>query len=632
MPHYRMDRDLLKSLILFLFLLAAAAFFLLKIDFSSQKRLEIQGVNGELALDFWYGEKPLSLEGEWFGFPDQLLLPNDVDASLANSVPVRFPDIWQPPKPRRHAMTYTLLLRDIPQGVPLAIKIPEVKNSFRLFVDDREVASGGVASERLNQHKAYFGDRIVNLGVLPENVRLTLHISNFGHSRGGVHGAPILATEAYWLDVYHFNILIECVVISLAFIAGLLILLEYYLVPEHKELLWIALFSLVLAGYIGSSGYGGLAVLVPDFSWQIAVRMEYIGFVAAIPLFINWLSALYKGDLPQRVIRWFAWAALMLTVFVLFTPSILFTSLLYPVLAFMCLCITFATWAMLLLLIRKRSGIRVLVLGALALMGGILHDLLVFLEVIHGKNLLGLGVLLFLVAQLGFLTFYRTQEQLRILDLNHSLNTAVHDLERCIEWRKGEEVSRSAEIALRSEKLEKLLYKDDLTGLLNRHYFLEVVERRLERMQGLSFSIIIININQYKVLVDQYGRFFSEQVLREAGEVISSWCGEHFDRISARYGGDEFIVWVGHCSADQANIFAQQICKGISALRLPVTAASSSEPDDYCRIKAVYGVASTSDLEAAAGEGDLSCILARASDNVHGRGDACSHSFEGVAK
>ncbi|MDX1319857.1 MAG: hypothetical protein R3207_06730, partial [Oceanospirillum sp.] len=329
MQHFRMDRGLLNSFIIFLLLLLAAAFVLLRFDFTPADDLKIGGRQGEMRLAFWYPDtsEPLPLNAEWLGFPDQLLTPDAVERNLASSVPVRFPDIWQPPKPRRHIMTYTLMLKRIPQNVALGLKIPEIKNSFRLYLNEREIASGGFASDSIDQHEAYFGDRIVSLGTLPENARLTLQVSNFGHSRGGVHNVPVLATQAHWVSDYRFNILVECVVISLALIAGFLILLEYYLVPEHGELLWISLFSLVLAGYIGTSGLGGFATLIPGFPWQLAVRMEYIGFVAAIPLFLNWLAALFRDDIDCQPIRWISWAAVALTAFVTLTPSSLFTGM-----------------------------------------------------------------------------------------------------------------------------------------------------------------------------------------------------------------------------------------------------------------------------------------------------------------
>jgi len=612
MQHFRMDRGLLNSFIIFLLLLLAAAFVLLRFDFTPADDLKIGGRQGEMRLAFWYPDtsEPLPLNAEWLGFPDQLLTPDAVERNLASSVPVRFPDIWQPPKPRRHIMTYTLMLKRIPQNVALGLKIPEIKNSFRLYLNEREIASGGFASDSIDQHEAYFGDRIVSLGTLPENARLTLQVSNFGHSRGGVHNVPVLATQAHWVSDYRFNILVECVVISLALIAGFLILLEYYLVPEHGELLWISLFSLVLAGYIGTSGLGGFATLIPGFPWQLAVRMEYIGFVAAIPLFLNWLAALFRDDIDCQPIRWISWAAVALTAFVTLTPSSLFTGMLYPVLSFMCIGIAFCSWAMLKLVILNRSGVRMLAFGALALVGGILHDLFLFLNWLPGRELLSVGVLVFLVSQIGFLTFYRTQEQLRILDQNNTLQNATQELKSRLRWRSDELKLKDEEVEQRKAETQRLLRHDGLTGLLNRHHFLELVERRLERMSPFDFSLVIVDIDHYKLIVDQHGREFAEEVLRQTANVLTKVCSGQFDRIPARYGGDEFILWLGRSSKEEAEELARHIRKMVSRIELPVGS------DSVCRFSLSTGVAT-----ASAGDGisqdQLNTLLAKAADAVH---------------
>ncbi|MFG1490774.1 GGDEF domain-containing protein, partial [Oceanospirillum sp. HFRX-1_2] len=280
------------------------------------------------------------------------------------------------------------------------------------------------------------------------------------------------------------------------------------------------------------------------------------------------------------------------TLFVLLTPSSIFTGALYPMLIFMCICIGLATWAMFKLVVRNRSGIRILVIGALALIGGILHDLLIFLEFIEGKNLLGIGVLIFLISQLGFLTFYRTQEQLRILDLNKSLNEATDEIRSRIQWRREELKIKEKELEQRKKEVSGLLRHDELTGLLNRHHFLELIERRQARMPRLSHSLIIIDIDRYKLIVDQHGRAFAESVLVEMADLLKNWCDGYFDRIPARYGGDEFIVWLGRCSLEQAEECAKEIRKKSATIRLP---AHSDEPQNaLSRFTVSTGVASAS--------------------------------------
>jgi len=623
---YRMDRGLFNNFVYILLLLLVGILLLLNIDFVPEKELRIKSEQGEMELAFWYPESspPLKLKNAWLGFPDQLLTPSEVENSVQSATVVYFPNVWQPPGPRRHVMTYTLLLKHVPADIKLGLKIPEIKNSFRLFLNEREIAVGGFPSNDISHSKGYFGDRIVGLGVLPSEVRLTLQVSNFGHSRGGVHGAPVLATQEHWTHYYRFNILVECVVISLALIAGFLMLFEYYLVPEHKELLWISLFSLVLAGYIGTSGLGSFATLMPRFPWELGVRLEYIGFATAIPLFLNWLASLYKQDIQYRVIRWCSWVSLALTFYIMLTPSNLFTGLLYGLLAYMCACIALAAWMMFTLFLRNRSGIRVLVFGASALMIGIFHDLMIFLGVIQGAGVLGSCVLVFLVSQLGFLTFYRTQEQIRILDLNSSLQDTAVALKTQIDVRSHDLEFRTAELEQCKEKCQHLQNEDELTGLMNRHHFLDLIERRLERMPRLGFSLIIVDIDHYKLIVDLHGREFAESILQKMAKILEIACDNHFDRIPARYGGDEFILWLGRSDPKEAEAIARDI--RLSAARMQITLPSSAALSSPALSNTTLSNASheqyhfTVSTGVASTDGamrDLNALLAKAADSVH---------------
>ncbi|MDX1319743.1 MAG: GGDEF domain-containing protein, partial [Oceanospirillum sp.] len=272
--------------------------------------------------------------------------------------------------------------------------------------------------------------------------------------------------------------------------------------------------------------------------------------------------------------------------------------------------IALCSWAMLKLVILNRSGVRMLAFGALALVGGILHDLFLFLNWLPGRELLSVGVLVFLVSQIGFLTFYRTQEQLRILDQNNTLQNATQELKSRLRWRSDELKLKDEEVEQRKAETQRLLRHDGLTGLLNRHHFLELIERRLERMSPFDFSLVIVDIDHYKLIVDQHGREFAEEVLRQTANVLTKVCSGQFDRIPARYGGDEFILWLGRSSKEEAEELARHIRKMVSRIELPVGS------DSVCRFSLSTGVAT-----ASAGDGisqdQLNTLLAKAADAVH---------------
>lgn len=610
MKQFRMDRGLLSGFAYISLLLVLSAYFTLSMNKDASKTLSLQAKAGLMSLTFWYPQtsRPIPLSGEWLSFPDQLLHPTEVEQNLSGSIPVTFPDIWQPPGPRRHVTTYTLELNDIPEKIDLGLFVPEVKNSFRLFLDDREIASGGNTTVMSGQERGYFGNKIVYIGQLTEDARLTLQVSNYGHARGGVHESMILAPYEHWQSVYRTNTLIEGVVICLALLAGSLMLIEFFLVPEHKSLLWLALFSLVLAGYTGTTGLGSFATLFGSFPWQVAVRLEYIGFSASIPLFLNWLAALYRDDVKRWPVRYLLWLSGGMVLVILLTPSVLFTELLYFFLIYMCACMLLSIWIMLHLFILNRPGIRILAFGAFFLLVSIFHDLSIFLGWLEGDGVLGIGVLVFLVAQIGFLTFYRTQEQVRILDLNQSLQASTQEAEGAIESYKETLKQKVQALEQKKKEHKKLVSEDSLTGLVNRHYFFQQIARRLERNHRISFAVIMIDVDHFKQINDHLGRDFAEGVLCKVAEQLVLACDGHFDWIPARYGGDEFVFWLGGADHTHAVALAQKIQADISRIQIPIL----SQPEEVFRFSVSMGVAVNDQ-----GISSLDALLAKAADDLH---------------
>ncbi len=89
------------------------------------------------------------------------------------------------------------------------------------------------------------------------------------------------------------------------------------------------------------------------------------------------------------------------------------------------------------------------------------------------------------------------------------------------------------------EKLEQMSYHDQLTGVYNRHFFEEELNR-LDVKRNLPFTIMMGDVNGLKLVNDSFGHAFGDQLLRKVADLIKKGCRE--DDIVSRIGGDEFIV------------------------------------------------------------------------------------------
>jgi len=101
------------------------------------------------------------------------------------------------------------------------------------------------------------------------------------------------------------------------------------------------------------------------------------------------------------------------------------------------------------------------------------------------------------------------------------------------------------QIALRERQIERLRQQtemDGLTGVHNRRYFDAKLTEELERARRSreGFSLIFVDLDDFKQINDAYGHAFGDEVLRSVAQTLYS-SARQVDTV-ARFGGDEFVV------------------------------------------------------------------------------------------
>ena len=91
-------------------------------------------------------------------------------------------------------------------------------------------------------------------------------------------------------------------------------------------------------------------------------------------------------------------------------------------------------------------------------------------------------------------------------------------------------------------RLREQSVRDHVSGLFNRRYLEETLERELNRAARTQtgLGIIMLDLDRFKELNDRYGHSAGDEVLRRLGELLNS--SLRFADIACRYGGDEFVL------------------------------------------------------------------------------------------
>lgn len=110
-----------------------------------------------------------------------------------------------------------------------------------------------------------------------------------------------------------------------------------------------------------------------------------------------------------------------------------------------------------------------------------------------------------------------------------------------------------------SHKLDLLSRKDDLTGLSNRRDIIERLGDEVDRFErsGKTFSVLIADIDHFKKVNDTYGHAYGDYALQQ---IASTLCRNIQKRDTvARWGGEEFLIFLPETTIDQAEIIAERL-------------------------------------------------------------------------
>ncbi|MHB8292404.1 MAG: putative bifunctional diguanylate cyclase/phosphodiesterase, partial [bacterium] len=138
-----------------------------------------------------------------------------------------------------------------------------------------------------------------------------------------------------------------------------------------------------------------------------------------------------------------------------------------------------------------------------------------------------------------------------------------------------------------TKDLEYYATRDGLTGLYNQRVFNEFLHYETERANRNNsiFSLLFIDLDNFKFVNDMYGHNFGDKMLQNTGEVLNKL--KRSEDILARYGGDEFAIILPGAGIEQAYMIAERIREKIGIMQI-----NNSEHKKYVGITASIGVTS----------------------------------------
>ncbi len=501
------------------------------------------------------------LQGEWEWYWKQFIEPAAGDTGDRTGY-FDFPGLWNGRIVNGKKLSgdgyasFRLVVTGLEAGETYGIKLKEMDTAYELWVNGEKTAvCGSIGRDKASsvpswrRHYAYFA-------ADTEKAEIILRMSNFHHRKGGPEEAILFGTAEAIASYVHSRILWEAFLGGGIGLIGLYHLILFLFRRKDKSPLLLALFCIGIVFRILFTGEKLFLSLFPDIGWTLLLKLEYLDLFILAPLIGAFYYLVYPRNIPRVSIRILHSISTLFIIFTIFAPAVLFTYLAPVYQGVFFLFGLFVLYVMVRLVVKKTGGAALLLIGTILLLISGINDILYNNLLITSLPLsplgLPIGLFFFILAHAAFLARRFTSAFITAEELSKTLENKVEE--------------RTAELFQEKEKLVQYAREDMLTGLYNRRYVFELLEKDYFRFRryGTIFSIIIFDLDLFKQINDNYGHLSGDMVLRAFGKTLRQLTRE-ID-ITARFGGEEFLVLLPETTGKAALKVAEKVRETFESL------------------------------------------------------------------
>ena len=142
-------------------------------------------------------------------------------------------------------------------------------------------------------------------------------------------------------------------------------------------------------------------------------------------------------------------------------------------------------------------------------------------------------------------------------------------LEEVLEAREKQYKELAKELERKNISLSERVSIDNLTGIKNRYYFDERIKEEVDlaKRQKVSFSLLLFDLDHFKLVNDNFGHDIGDKVLKRVTDAVSKIIRSY--DIFARWGGEEFVVLMPNTTEAEAVLAAEKIRKAVEDIIHP---------------------------------------------------------------
>lgn len=433
------------------------------------------------------------LDGEWEFYSGKLLYPSEMQTVKPDTI-INVPGYWNQlrSKDEYRDLNYaTYRLRIVNHGLPkvFSIRNNQINSAFRLFLDGNEIMQNGIVAKEKKNAIAHYQPLIRSVYSDRDTVELVLQISNHHHKKGGVAESIQLGSQCRLQRQQLF-----AAGMSFLLIGSLLIMAFYHLgmfFVYQKDLspLYFGIFVLLMSMRVSATGEETLLLIFQQLSWELLSKISYGSFYLAPAFFILFFRNMFADEVNALFARIYVAISALLTLLVVFSPTIVFIETLPYYQVFLGVIILNVLYWLWKAWLNNREGAITFLVGSSLLFIAMIHDFIYISGNFRGFDWFPIGLFLFIMGQAYVLSIRFSGLSLKNQHLLKELDYQNKNLESIVEKRTQELVTKQNLLIETNQELqeqkENMLAQSEMMEQIN-----DMLEKEKEKTDKLLLNVL----------------------------------------------------------------------------------------------------------------------------------------------
>jgi class 3 adenylate cyclase len=316
-------------------------------------------------------------------------------------VPLTLPAYWtEAGFPAEGFGTYRIRVALPNDGKVRAIRFGSVLTAYRVYVDGVLVGGRGIlGGDTAHSVPANSNGQFHFTPAVAGPTEILVEVENYHYRKGGILDAPLVLDADQAQQRY-----VAAHATDLLLAGGLLLMALYHLGlwlfrTKNRSALWFSLFCVAVMLRFMVTGEYVMADFLPDFSWELGKKFEFLIFSLGSVPFLLFLSSLYPGVRLKRLEYSLIGVSFAIGLFVVFFPARITNLFVLGMEIWLAPSFAYGAYIVVRAVLRRLPGARLFVAGLAFLVIGAVNDVLVANQVLFTGYVMPLAFFAVIVLQ-----------------------------------------------------------------------------------------------------------------------------------------------------------------------------------------------------------------------------------------